>query len=208
MMPPDEKARNTDAGPAERDTRRRILEAAADVFTKSGYARATTKNIAKAAGVSEVTLFRHFESKETLMNEAMDAYGSPFLVRAIESRLTGDYREDMHIMGRFFMSAVTERIGAMLFAIGEARHFPGMRKLFSRMPEMLWDMLARYLQKKMDEGVVRRIQPRAAAEAFFGMYFAYAVGKGAFGIGPKPDMPIDEAADLFAEIFVRGTIAQ
>lgn len=191
--------------PDEPDTRQKIIDAAADVFTKFGYSRTTTRSIAKAAGVSEVTLFRYFESKENLMNEAMDAYGSPFLMRTIESKLTGNYRQDMYMMGRFFMKAMTDRTGAILFAIGETRHFPGLKKILSRMPEQLWDMLARYLQKQMDAGVVKPMQPRAAAQAYFGMVFAYAVGKEAFGIGPKPDMPILEVADMFTDIFIEGT---
>jgi AcrR family transcriptional regulator len=205
-MPPEKKEINSAPDAAQDDTRQKIIDAAADVFTKNGYARTTTKSIAKAAGVSEVTLFRHFETKENLMSEAMEAYGSPFLVRTIEGRLTGDYREDIRLMGRFFMKAVLERSGAILFAIGESRHFPGMRKLFSKMPEQLWQMLARYLQKKMDEGVVRKLHPSAAAQAFFGMFFAYAVSWEAVGLGPEPEITALEAADQIADIFVEGTV--
>jgi len=194
--------------PDEADTKKKIIDAAADVFTKNGYVRTTTRSIAKAAGVSEVTLFRHFENKENLMTAAMDTYGSPYVVRMIERRLTGDYSADMHMMGSVLMHVLQERAGVILFAIGESRHFPGMRKLFSKMPAQLWDMLARYLQKKMDEGVVRELHPEAAAQAFFGMFFAYAISRKAFKLGPKPEISAQEAADQIVDIFIKGTIAQ
>jgi len=47
-------------------TRDRILDAAADVMTRLGLARATTKEIARAAGCSEALLYKHFREKEEI----------------------------------------------------------------------------------------------------------------------------------------------
>lgn len=47
-------------------TRQQLLDAAAAVFSERGYARATTKEIAKAAGVAEGTIYRHFADKKEL----------------------------------------------------------------------------------------------------------------------------------------------
>ena len=48
------------------DTRDRILDAAAHVMQTRGFARTTTKEIARAAGYSEATLYKHFEDKTAL----------------------------------------------------------------------------------------------------------------------------------------------
>ena len=48
------------------ETRERIVEAAERVMRERGLARSTTKEIARAAGYSEGTLYKHFESKEDL----------------------------------------------------------------------------------------------------------------------------------------------
>ncbi len=48
------------------DTRDRILDAAADVLTRLGLARTTTKEIARAAGCSEALLYKHFRDKEEI----------------------------------------------------------------------------------------------------------------------------------------------
>ena len=48
-------------------THSRLLKAASEVFAASGIAGATTREIARVAGVNEVTLFRHFQSKEQLL---------------------------------------------------------------------------------------------------------------------------------------------
>ena len=46
--------------------RNQILDAAAAVFAEKGFHRATTKEIAKTAGVSEGTIYNYFASKADL----------------------------------------------------------------------------------------------------------------------------------------------
>lgn len=50
----------------EEDTRERILNAAKEVFSNKGYSGSTTREISLVADVAEVTLFRHFETKNNL----------------------------------------------------------------------------------------------------------------------------------------------
>jgi AcrR family transcriptional regulator len=53
-------------------TRERILDAAARVMETRGLARATTKQIAGAAGYSEATLYKHFDDKSELLLAVLD----------------------------------------------------------------------------------------------------------------------------------------
>jgi len=46
-----------------------IVRAALPLFARQGYAETTTKDLARAAGVSEPLLYRHFPSKEALYAE-------------------------------------------------------------------------------------------------------------------------------------------
>ncbi len=56
-----------DAAPTTRD---RLLEAARELFTTAGYHATTTPILAKRAGVAEGTIYRHFPSKQALLNAA------------------------------------------------------------------------------------------------------------------------------------------
>jgi AcrR family transcriptional regulator len=61
------------------DTRTRIIAAARTLFIRHGFRGATTKLIAQEAGVAEMTLFRHFPTKEKIFEEVVDP-----LIRSVD----------------------------------------------------------------------------------------------------------------------------
>ena len=54
-----------------KEARKKIIEAALDLFSQKGFYATTTRKIAQQADVSEVTLFRHFKSKTALFQEVL-----------------------------------------------------------------------------------------------------------------------------------------
>ncbi len=50
-------------------TRERLMRAALELFTTQGYHGSTTPVIAERAGIAEGTIYRHFPSKQQLLNE-------------------------------------------------------------------------------------------------------------------------------------------
>lgn len=55
-----------------RATRRRIVDAAAELFIGQGYAGTTLEQVAARAGVAVQTVYFHFGNKRTLLKEAVD----------------------------------------------------------------------------------------------------------------------------------------
>ena len=53
------------------DRKRQLLEEAKQLFVRHGYQSTTTEKIARAAGVSEPVLYRHFPSKKVLFLEVL-----------------------------------------------------------------------------------------------------------------------------------------
>jgi AcrR family transcriptional regulator len=62
------------------DRRAEIASAARRLFAENGYHATTTRQLARASGVSDALLYRHFESKEALLayviDEAIGAFSS------------------------------------------------------------------------------------------------------------------------------------
>ena len=102
----------TNATPRRRDgeaTRQRLLRAALDLFTTVGFRGTTTPAIASRASVAEGTIYRHFNSKEHLLNEVYResqrwALG---VVREVEDADRATRAQDrlVRLARRFFESA-------------------------------------------------------------------------------------------------------
>jgi AcrR family transcriptional regulator len=56
---------------ARGDTRDRLIDVTARLFAEAGYHGTTTRRIAQEADLNEVTVFRHFGSKDALIREAL-----------------------------------------------------------------------------------------------------------------------------------------
>ena len=76
--------------PADR-TRRRILDAAYDLFYRKGYSRVGVDEIAAVAGLTKRTLYYHFESKDELLGSVLALHSELALarIRKYESRYSG-----------------------------------------------------------------------------------------------------------------------
>ena len=65
------------------DVREALLKAAIKVFAEAGSRGATTRRIAQEAGVNEVTLFRHFQSKDDLIQAALQQFADQAVHREL-----------------------------------------------------------------------------------------------------------------------------
>jgi AcrR family transcriptional regulator len=187
-------------------TRARILAAASELFTRKGYAAATTRAIAQAAGVNEVTLFRHFGSKENLAKAIMDQFGGPAIAADLESRFSGDYLQDLSLFGHAMLKVMTERSDVMRMAICEAGIFPEFQQVVAENPRQLRRALARYLEKQMKAGIISNGHPEVLAQAFLGMFFSYVVLEGFLLDKLQPQVTSVEIVDQFVRLFARGTM--
>src|SRR5438094_646871 len=82
-------------------THQRLVRAALELFTTTGYHLTTTPLIAKKAGVAEGTIYRHFASKQHLLNELYRAAGrwAVRLVKEADALNVGP-REKLAELGR------------------------------------------------------------------------------------------------------------
>jgi len=189
------------------DTRQRILQAAAEIMAEKGYVGTTTKAIAEAAGVNEVTLFRHFGSKRNLLSEMISQHSAlPGLTELIESQLTGDYHEDLIRLATVFFRAITERKEALRLMLCEARELPEVREVVVQIPDQLRGVLTRYFQRQMDVGNVKEMHPELMAQAFLGMFFSYGIAREMLSSEIAPEVPQKALIAQFVEIFASGSL--
>lgn len=54
--------------PGEKPTKEKIFDAAVDLFAANGYDRTSVRDIARAVGIAESAVYRHYESKEAILD--------------------------------------------------------------------------------------------------------------------------------------------
>jgi len=143
----------------------RIFDAALRVVTERGYVGATTKLIAEEAGIGEVTLFRRFGDKETLLLEAMK-WEAAKLDREV-SFYTGDAEADLVRITSAYQQLVHARAPFLLTYFNEARRHPELAAVFEhplRQMRAIVEVVRRYQQ----EGRLKPIDPVRQIAALFG----------------------------------------
>lgn len=86
---------------------KQILDAALDVMAERGYTGATTRQMAAAAGINEVTLFRRFGSKKNLLMAAVEQEAEYFVAAGVD--YTGDLEADLLRVVQFYQHLVQTR---------------------------------------------------------------------------------------------------
>lgn len=191
------------------DTRDRILVAGLRLFSKSGYLGATTREIAKLAGVSEVTLFRYFPSKEKLFGEMISSYSFLPALKGLVPELTGmEYRDALCEIAKRYLERLHERKDLIRIMHCEIHRYPSKVKLiYHNFIDELVKTLASYFRELRDEGRVRGFDPEIGARAFLGMLFSYFNAQEILLRRSERHEERQRMIKGFVEIFVEGTAA-
>ena len=62
----------------QKSTKTKILEAAVEIFSETGFGVATMRDLAKAAGITAGSIYNYFESKESILLSLLDFYEENF----------------------------------------------------------------------------------------------------------------------------------
>jgi AcrR family transcriptional regulator len=155
-------------------TREKIVEAAERVMRERGLARTTTKEIARAAGYSEGTLYKHFENKEDLFLAVLAERLPSFvvLVEELPARVgRGTVRETLEEVARNALAYYGEIVPMAASIFSE----PGLLARHREGPRMVNEALAAYLDAEQRLGRVREdADPEAAAAMLLGACYQRA----------------------------------
>jgi AcrR family transcriptional regulator len=186
-------------------TRDQILDAAAHVMHTLGMARATTKEIAQAAGLSEAALYRHFADKSELflcvIGERLPQLVA--ILRELPARVgRRTVRANLEDVARVALPFYDETapMAASFFSEPEllARHQAHLR-LKESGPHHAIDLLASYIRAEQRDG---RVSGRADAEAAAALLVGSCLGR-AFLRRFTGDLPGPDADERFIKAVVR-----
>ncbi len=188
-------------------TRERILEEGLRLFSKKGFLGATTKEIAREAGVAEITLFRHFRTKEALFEEIVSRYSFlPALQNLLMEIKNMSYEEALTAIARKFLDTLYLRKDLIRIMQSEMHRYPEqMQKVHNQLIDQVIQTLASYFEDLQKKGILGKFNTYAAARAFLGMFYSYF---NAQEFKMRKKFKGDDREDTireFVRIFARGT---
>lgn len=179
------------------------------VFSTKGFEQATNKDVAEAAGINSPGLIYHyFTDKADLLRAAIEQHGPPMqLLAHSEEFMQLPLEEALTRLGLGYLRVADDpKFGAsirVLFA--EAFHNPEFARILAEAgPLRIWKLLADYLSSKMDDGTLRRTDPRIAARCFVGPLVLEMLARKIFTLADDMSLDAEALVKTNVEIFVRG----
>jgi len=188
------------------DTRNRILKAALETFSKYGFTGATTREIAKRAEVTEVTLFRYFPTKEKIFEEVVFGFlPGPDFEKIILDAKNLPYKESLLHIAFAFLNELKQNTGLLQVLYMESQqHFELMNDVYTALVNNITTLLAEYLIELQRKKTIRDFNPFVGAKMFLGSVYNFYEDEFLLRMA-KSDEDFDETVTACVEIFVRGT---
>jgi AcrR family transcriptional regulator len=189
-----------------RDRQASLIVAAASLFAAKGFNGTTTREIAKAAGVSEALVFKYFPTKQTLYAAILAEKVT--VTELLEAVGAAAQKHDDH---RVFTMIASYRIRPgvdstllrlLLFSALEGHELSEL--FFGKHHKVFYDYLAAYIRKRIEDGAFRPIDPLLAARAFVGMIVHHRLLHEIFHV-PMHQSHEDTVA-TYVDLFLSGLV--
>ncbi len=189
--------------------RQQILDGALQAFAVKGFQQATNRDIAEAAGIGSPGLIYHyFKDKRALLQGVLQRHVPLLqLVSQPEEFMDLAPRDALMRFGRAYLRLLDtpESIALVKLVLGEAvRHPDFARAFFEVGPGRAMKVLAGYLQRQMDAGILRFQDPGLAARGFMGPLVLFVLSH-ALGLHPNEDQwDTEKVLATTVDIFLQG----
>jgi TetR/AcrR family transcriptional repressor of mexJK operon len=170
---------NGAGAPARRSDLKRsaILAGAKLVFLREGFERASMDEVAAKAGVSKMTVYRHFGSKEDLFAGVIADLCNRIVAEDLERIFDEAPDRALRRYAERMIAIVFEpdTIELHRIVVAESRLFPNLGRYFYDFgPQVCIDVLARYFERNKDNPAFRINDPVRTAEEFLELLRGYA----------------------------------
>jgi AcrR family transcriptional regulator len=197
-----------DAGDRSTGSGDRLLDAALQVFGSKGFVGATTKEIANLAGVNEVTLFRHFESKNGLFEAVLkERFPRSQLIRELHFDRSVNMQRGLIENGQKLVEILNANRDFVKIVHLDLPRLAG-RTREDPYETFFVGQLVGFLSANPDTGSIPLREIEAASDLFYGTLISYFL-KNYIMLGKAPNPSSDHLfVELAVGLFLRGLMSQ
>lgn len=189
-------------------TKQHLLEATLKLISEKGYLGATTREIAQEAGVTELTLFRHFGSKEQLFEELLNSYTFlPKLKELLPELETLTFEDALELIAVRFLLTLKERKAMVKIMYSEVTIYPEkIRTVYNRFIDEMRATLAVFFESMQKRGIMKTSSPEMAARVFLWILFSYFRSEEIMRPGGMKKNTMEKNVQQIIDIFSYGTL--
>lgn len=173
---------------------RRLLDAALTVFARQGYSGTSMDTVAAVAGLTKPTLYKYFDSKETLFTAMMEARRDDMLL-AFDQPSPKAMVLQLHAFAWGYARTVMrpDLMSLARLIIGEAQRFPEIGRAYQASgPDRVFDGMITYLTALREAGRLAFDEPDLAAHDLWGLVLSGLRTRALYEPDWQPD--VDELA--------------
>jgi AcrR family transcriptional regulator len=187
------------------ERRQRILAAALELFSRQGFHRTSTRQVAQAAGVAEGTIFNHFPTKKDLLVAVMAQIVDDYFGEDLEAPPKGGTLELLRETFRSRLELGWRHAERIRFLLGELLMNQEMRQsYFEAVILRLTDRVERVLDQRIADGYIRPCNVRVVAGALVGAFLTYLLVAVLDEERRLLHESLDEISDEMARLFLYG----
>jgi AcrR family transcriptional regulator len=183
-------------------TRDRILHEAINLIAEKGFKNTTTKEIAAKASVSEMTIFRYFKTKGSILDEAIKQFSFEIsLKKEVEEKIVWDLEKDLLLISNIYHKFTQLNEKALVIKLKEGQST--FSTDVNESPKQLKKFLVSYFSQMQKLGKMMEVDNETLAASFICTNFGFFCSNIMPGI-KFIDISLDEFMDNNVKVFARG----
>ena len=190
---------------------KKIIEAAIHLFSEKGYDNSTTSDIAKEAGVAEVTIFRNFKSKSNLLHQILAPLiiqiASPLILKDVIKQFNDKENDSHKILTEVFkdrLSLIEKNEKVVQVMLKEALNHQEIRdSIIKNITIPAKKETSQFVKTRKENGEFRDVNEEAVVDLLFYTIFGYVISHHIFKLTPFTEEK-DEMIETIVNLLLEG----
>ena len=186
------------------ETSQKIIDAAMILVRDRGYVATTTKEIAKAAGVNECTLFRKFKNKKDIALQGVSqAQWRAGVTQDIFKQVTWDLQTDVEMFMRAYMDRMTPDFVNLSIGLRAPQLYEEASPMIMKVPQAFLTSFTDYLKQMYEREKIAQADFEALSLTIFSATFGYTFLSASFG-DRLSQVEKEDYIKKSAQMFIKG----
>jgi AcrR family transcriptional regulator len=177
------------------------------LFAAKGFHETSTREVARKARVNEITIFRHFKSKQELYFQVLDSKLGLMVPESLIPLLhSSGNSEEVFLSLAEHLQQILDPVFLRLVFYAALEKPELLKKCYSPRLMSFHEILGEYMQERVEGGVLRNVDPMLMGRALVGIIVYHQIFSQLLGGDSFSGSTLPDPARTYMEIWLRGAL--